>query len=56
MDMRLSGVLVVLGIAYWLIGRLVMSRTKDGQASVENHYHTVFLACQRLDQQRLGSA
>jgi glucan exporter ATP-binding protein len=42
MDMRLSGVLVVLGIAYWLIGRLVMSRTKDGQASVENHYHTVF--------------
>ncbi|WP_313760446.1 glucan export ABC transporter ATP-binding protein, partial [Rhizobium sp.] len=42
MDVRLSGVLVVLGIAYWLIGRLVMSRTKDGQASVENHYHTVF--------------
>jgi glucan exporter ATP-binding protein len=42
MDMRLSGVLVVLGAAYWLIGRLVMSRTKDGQASVENHYHTVF--------------
>ncbi|TCU16421.1 glucan ABC transporter ATP-binding protein/ permease [Rhizobium sullae] len=42
MDLRLSGVLVVLGLAYWLIGRLVMSRTKDGQASVENHYHTVF--------------
>ena len=42
MDLRLSGVLVVLGVAYWLIGRLVMSRTKDGQASVENHYHTVF--------------
>ncbi|MBX4971306.1 glucan ABC transporter ATP-binding protein/ permease [Rhizobium binae] len=42
MDLRLSAVLIVLGIAYWLIGRLVMSRTKDGQASVENHYHTVF--------------
>lgn len=42
MDMRLSAVLMVLGLAYWLIGRLVMSRTKDGQASVESHYHTVF--------------
>ncbi|MFS2175909.1 glucan ABC transporter ATP-binding protein/ permease [Rhizobium pisi] len=42
MDLRLSAVLIVLGIAYWLIGRVVMSRTKDGQASVENHYHTVF--------------
>jgi ATP-binding cassette subfamily B protein len=42
MDIRLSAVLIVLGIAYWLIGRVVMSRTKDGQASVENHYHTVF--------------
>ncbi|RUM24772.1 glucan ABC transporter ATP-binding protein/ permease [Rhizobium vallis] len=42
MDLRLSAVLMVLGIAYWLIGRVVMSRTKDGQASVENHYHTVF--------------
>ncbi|MBY5826866.1 glucan ABC transporter ATP-binding protein/ permease [Rhizobium leguminosarum] len=42
MDLRLSGVLMVLAIAYWLIGRVVMSRTKDGQASVENHYHTVF--------------
>ncbi|MBB4291676.1 ATP-binding cassette subfamily B protein [Rhizobium leguminosarum] len=42
MDLRLSAVLMVLAIAYWLIGRVVMSRTKDGQASVENHYHTVF--------------
>lgn len=42
MDLRLSAVLMVLAIAYWLIGRAVMSRTKDGQASVENHYHTVF--------------
>ncbi len=42
MDYRLSAVLVVLGILYWIIGRVVMSRTKDGQASVEAHYHTVF--------------
>ncbi|PDS34236.1 cyclic beta-1,2-glucan ABC transporter [Rhizobium anhuiense] len=42
MDLRLSAVLMVLAIAYWLIGRVVMSRTKDGQASVESHYHTVF--------------
>ncbi len=42
MDYRLSIVLVVLGIAYWFIGALVMSRTKEGQAAVENHYHTVF--------------
>src|SRR6195952_1636821 len=42
MDLRLSAVLGVLGVAYWLIGRVVMSRTKDGQASVEDHYHTVF--------------
>ncbi len=42
MDYRLSIVLIVLGIAYWFIGRLVMSRTKEGQAAVENHYHSVF--------------
>lgn len=42
MDYRLSVVLVVLGILYWIIGRIVMSRTKEGQASVEAHYHTVF--------------
>ncbi len=42
MDVRLSIVLLALGIFYWLIGRVVMSRTKDGQASVEGHYHTVF--------------
>lgn len=42
MDARLSAVLVVLGILYWIIGRIVMSRTKEGQASVEAHYHTVF--------------
>ena len=42
MDVRLSIVLLALGIFYWLIGRVVMHRTKDGQASVEGHYHTVF--------------
>jgi ATP-binding cassette, subfamily B, beta-glucan exporter len=42
MDWRLSCVLIVLGILYWIIGRTVMNRTKEGQASVEGHYHTVF--------------
>ncbi|MBT9370574.1 glucan ABC transporter ATP-binding protein/ permease [Rhizobium sp. CSW-27] len=42
MDWRLSSVLIVLGILYWIIGRTVMNRTKEGQASVEGHYHTVF--------------
>ena len=42
MDWRLSSVLIVLGIIYWIIGRTVMNRTKEGQASVESHYHTVF--------------
>ncbi|MDO9416650.1 glucan ABC transporter ATP-binding protein/ permease [Pararhizobium sp.] len=42
MDVRLSLVLLVLGGLYLIIGKVVMNRTKDGQASVENHYHTVF--------------
>jgi ATP-binding cassette subfamily B protein len=42
MDVRLSAVLGVLGVFYWLVSRVVMSRTKDGQASVERHYHNVF--------------
>ncbi|MBP1885584.1 glucan ABC transporter ATP-binding protein/ permease [Sinorhizobium mexicanum] len=42
MDLRLSLVLVVLGATYVAISKVVMNRTKDGQASVENHYHTVF--------------
>ncbi|WEZ82039.1 glucan ABC transporter ATP-binding protein/ permease [Rhizobium sp. 32-5/1] len=42
MDVRLSLVLVVLGILYVVIGKVVMTRTKEGQASVEGHYHTVF--------------
>ncbi len=42
MDWRLSLVLLVLSILYWIIGVTVMNRTKEGQASVESHYHTVF--------------
>ncbi|HBF32634.1 glucan ABC transporter ATP-binding protein/ permease [Rhizobium sp.] len=42
MDVRLTMVLIVLGLVYMLIGRVVMAKTKDGQASVEGHYHTVF--------------
>ncbi|MGF0539498.1 glucan ABC transporter ATP-binding protein/ permease [Agrobacterium sp. ES01] len=42
MDVRLSIVLLVLGVLYLLIGKVVMAKTKEGQASVENHYHTVF--------------
>lgn len=42
MDMRLTAVLIVLAILYILIGKTVMTRTKEGQASVEQHYHTVF--------------
>ncbi len=42
LDLRLSCVLLLLGIAYVAIGRLVMHKTKRGQASVEGHYHRVF--------------
>jgi ATP-binding cassette, subfamily B, beta-glucan exporter len=42
MDFRLTLVLIGLGILYVLIGKLVMDRTQEGQASVEKHYHTVF--------------
>ncbi len=42
MDWRLSLVLFALSIIYWFIGRMVMKRTKEGQASVESHYHNVF--------------
>jgi len=42
MDIRLTAVLIVLAILYVLIGKTVMTRTKEGQASVEQHYHTVF--------------
>jgi ATP-binding cassette subfamily B protein len=42
MDLRLSCVLIALGTVYWFIGKWVMERTKEGQASVEEHYHSVF--------------
>jgi glucan exporter ATP-binding protein len=42
MDTRLSLVLVLLGVLYVVVGKFVMTRTKEGQASVEDHYHTVF--------------
>jgi glucan exporter ATP-binding protein len=42
LDLRLTAVLVLLGVAYIVIGRLVMRKTKQGQASVEGHYHRVF--------------
>ncbi|RWO58789.1 glucan ABC transporter ATP-binding protein/ permease [Mesorhizobium sp.] len=42
MDIRMSMVLLALGALYVGIGRLVMRRTKEGQASVERHFHRVF--------------
>jgi len=42
MDLRMSVVLLGLGILYVGIGRIVMRRTKSGQTAVERHYHTVF--------------
>ncbi len=42
LDVRMSLVLVALGAVYLWIGRVVMRKTKDGQASVEAHYHRVF--------------
>lgn len=42
LDLRMSAVLLTLGAFYVLIGRLVMHKTKDGQARVEKHYHEVF--------------
>lgn len=41
-DYRLSMVLISLGIIYILIARLVMQKTKDGQAAVEKHHHKLF--------------
>ncbi|WP_137929821.1 glucan ABC transporter ATP-binding protein/ permease [Mesorhizobium comanense] len=42
MDVRMSMVLLALGVLYVGVGRLVMKRTKEGQAAVERHYHKVF--------------
>ncbi|MEQ1953362.1 glucan ABC transporter ATP-binding protein/ permease [Mesorhizobium sp. CN2-181] len=41
MDLRMSAVLLMLGVFYVAIGRLVMRKTKDGQARVETHFHEV---------------
>ena len=42
LDLRMSLVLLLLGVVYLVIGRVVMRKTKDGQAAVERHYHRVF--------------
>ena len=42
LDLRLSAVLILLGVSYVAIGRLLMRKTKHGQSSVEGHYHRVF--------------
>ena len=42
LDVRMSLVLLALGAAYVAIGRLVMRKTKEGQASIERNYHKVF--------------
>ncbi|MET3590078.1 ATP-binding cassette subfamily B protein [Bartonella silvatica] len=42
MNWRLSTVLVILAIIYTLITRLVMQKTKDGQAAVECYHHNLF--------------
>jgi len=42
LDVRMSLVLVMLGAAYVMIGRLVMRKTNAGQKAVERHYHNVF--------------
>jgi ATP-binding cassette subfamily B protein len=42
LDLRMSLVLLILGVLYVLISRLVMKRTQKGQASVERHYQQVF--------------
>ncbi|MBC7282176.1 glucan ABC transporter ATP-binding protein/ permease [Hoeflea sp.] len=42
LDWRMALVLAGLGACYVAINRLVMNRTKAGQAQVEQHYHRVF--------------
>jgi ATP-binding cassette subfamily B protein len=42
MDRRMFLVLLVLAVLYVAINRTVMARTRQGQASVERHYHRVF--------------
>jgi ATP-binding cassette subfamily B protein len=42
LDVRLSAVLVILGVLYFITGRVVMYRTKAGQTAVESHHNAVF--------------
>ncbi len=42
LDIRLSMVLMVLGVLYFSIGRFVMRRTEQNQKAVEAHHHKVF--------------
>ncbi|MDI6026210.1 glucan ABC transporter ATP-binding protein/ permease [Corticibacterium sp. UT-5YL-CI-8] len=42
LDVRMTAVLGVLGVVYFAISRLVIRKTKEGQASVEQHHHRVF--------------
>ena len=42
MDYKLSSILVVLGVVYFMTSRLVIRKTKSGQACVEQHHHRVF--------------
>jgi len=42
MDTRLSMVLGVLAVLYLMIARLVMRKTKGGQAAVEHRHHALF--------------
>ncbi|RCL01960.1 MAG: Beta-(1-2)glucan export ATP-binding/permease [Candidatus Tokpelaia sp. JSC188] len=42
LDWRLSMVLIVLGISYIMIARLVMQKTTQGQTVLEHHHHTLF--------------
>jgi ATP-binding cassette subfamily B protein len=42
MDVRLSIVLIALGVLYFIIGRVVTHKTKSGQTAVEAHNHNVF--------------
>ncbi|MBN9071319.1 MAG: glucan ABC transporter ATP-binding protein/ permease [Rhizobiales bacterium] len=42
LDLRMSMVLFGLAIVYFAISNVVMRKTKEGQAEVEQHYHRVF--------------
>lgn len=42
LDVRMSMVLFGLAVVYFVISSVVMRKTKEGQAQVEEHYHRVF--------------